>query len=113
MRNVVQIDYITFSCIFLQRMRNSKGSDEFRSKFDSPTPDYSAYQISSHLVHKQGHYGEIFNFWQICKKMLGRVITPLWCLKAPSPATKKMDFQNLHKIWTWKPFSNLLASMVG
>ena len=43
--------------------------------------------------HKQGHYGNIFNFWHIWKKVWGRVITPLWCLKAPSPATKKWFFE--------------------
>ena len=51
------------------------------------------YQISSHLVHKHGHYRNVFNFWQIWKKVWGRVITPLWCLKAPSPATKKWIFE--------------------
>ena len=50
-------------------------------------------KISSHLVHKQGHYGNIFNFWQIWKKVWGRVIDPLWGLKAPSPATKKWIFE--------------------
>ena len=51
------------------------------------------YQISSHLVHKQGHYGNILNFWHIWKKVWGRVINPLWCLKAPGPATKKWIFE--------------------
>ena len=37
--------------------------------------------------------GNIFNFWQIWKKVWGRVINPLWCLKAPSPATKKWIFE--------------------
>ena len=54
---------------------------------------YVTYQISSHLVHKQGHHGNIFNFSHIWKKVWGRVITPLWCLKAPSPATKKWIFE--------------------
>ena len=44
-------------------------------------------------MHKQGHYGNIFNFWNIWKKVWGRVITPLWCLKAPSMATKKWIFE--------------------
>ena len=55
--------------------------------------NYVIYQISSHLVHKHGHYGNIFNFWQIWKKLWGRVITPLWCIKAPGPATKKWIFE--------------------
>ena len=78
-------------------MRNSVRTDYYRSKltspFDSPTSNYVTYQISNHLVHKQGHYGNIFNFWHIWKKVWGRVITPLWCLKAPSPATKKWIFE--------------------
>ena len=49
--------------------------------------------MSSHLVLKQGHYKNIFNFLQILKKVWGRVITPLWCLKAPGPATKKWIFE--------------------
>ena len=44
-------------------------------------------------MHKQRHYGNIFDFWHIWKKVWGRVITPLWCLKAPSPATKKWIFE--------------------
>ena len=44
-------------------------------------------------MHKHGHYKNIFNFWHIWKKVWGRVITPLWCLKAPSPATKKWIFE--------------------
>ena len=44
-------------------------------------------------MHKQGHYGNIFDFWHIWKKVWRRVITPLWCLKAPSPATKKWIFE--------------------
>ena len=63
------------------------------SPFDSPTSNYGIYQISSNLVHKQGHYGNIFNFWYIWKKVWGRVINPLWWLKAPSPATKKWIFE--------------------
>ena len=47
----------------------------------------------SHLVHKQGHYGNIFNSWHIWEKVWGRVFTPLCCLKAPSPATKKWIFE--------------------
>ena len=82
---------------FLPRMRYSVGSNYYRSNvtspFDSPTSTYVIYQISSHLVHKQGHYGNIFNFWRIWKKVWGRVINPLWCLKAPSPATKKWIFE--------------------
>ena len=74
-------------------MRYSVGSNLKRSSFDSPTLNYVIYQISSHLVHKQGHYGNIFKFWQIWKKVWGRVINPLWCLKAPSPATKKWIFE--------------------
>ena len=78
-------------------MRYSVRIDKYRSKltspFDSPTSNYVTYQISNHLVHKQGHYGNIFNFWHIWKKVWGRVITPLWCLKAPSPATKKWIFE--------------------
>ena len=78
-------------------MRNSVRIDYYRSKltspFDSPTSNYVTYQISNHLMHKQGHYGNIFNFWHIWKKVWGRVITPLWCLKAPSPATKKWIFE--------------------
>ena len=59
-----------------------------------PQPrNYGIYQISSNLVHKQGHYGNIFNFWHIWKKVWGRVINPLCCLKAPSPATKKWIFE--------------------
>ena len=78
-------------------MRHSVGSNQNRSNltlsFDSPTSNHVIYQISSHLVHKQGHYGNIFNFWQIWKKVWGRVINPLWGLKAPSPATKKWIFE--------------------
>ena len=78
-------------------MRYSVRIDKYRSKltssFDSPTSNYVTYQILNHLVHKQGHYGNIFNFWHIWKKVWGRVITPLWCLKAPSPATKKWIFE--------------------
>ena len=78
-------------------MRYSVGSHQYRSNlaspFDSPTPNCVIYQISSHLVHKQGHYGNIFNFWHISKIVWGRVINPLWCLKAPSPATKKWIFE--------------------
>ena len=78
-------------------MRHSVGSNQNRSNltlpFDSPTSNYVIYQISSHLVHKQGHYGNIFSFWQIWKKVWGRVINPLWGLKAPSPATKKWIFE--------------------
>ena len=32
-------------------------------------------------------------FQVILKKVWGRVINPLWCLKAPSPATKKWIFE--------------------
>ena len=78
-------------------MRSRMERDLYRSKltspFDSPTSNYVTYQISSHLVHMQGHYGNIFDFWHIWKKVWGRVITPLWCLKAPSPATKKWIFE--------------------
>ena len=78
-------------------MRYSVGSHYYRSNvaspFDSPTPNYVIYRISSHLVHKQGHYGNIFNFWHIWKKVWGRVINPLLCLKTPSPATKKWIFE--------------------
>ena len=78
-------------------MRYSVGSHYYRSNlaspFNSPTSNYVIYQISSHSVHKQGHYGNIFNFWQIWKKVWGRVINPLWGLKAPSPATKKWIFE--------------------
>ena len=78
-------------------MRYSVRIDKYRSKLTSPfassTSNYVTYQISNHLVHKQGHYGNIFNFWHIWKKVWGRVITPLWCLKAPSPATKKWIFE--------------------
>ena len=63
------------------------------SPFDSPTSNYVTHQISSHLMHNQGHYGHIYNFWYIWKKVGGRVITPLWCPKAPSPATKKWIFE--------------------
>ena len=37
--------------------------------------------------------GPIYNFWHIWKKVWGREITSLWCLKAPSPATKKWIFE--------------------
>ena len=88
-------------------MRYSVGSHKYRSNlaspFDSPTSNNVIYQISSHLVHKQGHYGNIFNFWQIWKKVWGRVINPLWCLKAPSPATKN-SAQNLDSETIFKPF---------
>ena len=81
MRKKVCVDILDFSVF------------SYRAPFDSPTPNYVIYQISSHLVHKQGHYGNIFNFWHIWKKVWGRVINPLWCLKAPSPATKKWIFE--------------------
>ena len=78
-------------------MRYSVESDLNRSNltspFHSPTSNYVIYKILSHLVHKQGHYGYIFNFWQIWKKVWSRVINNLWCLKAPSLATKKWIFQ--------------------
>ena len=88
-------------------MRNSVGSDLYKvtSPFDSTTLSYAVYQILSHLVHKQGHYGNIFIFWHICKKVWGRVVTPLWCLKAPSPATKKWIFE----FYTKFGFRNLLV----
>ena len=89
-------------------MRNSVGSDLYKvtSPFDSTTLSYAVYQILSHLVHKQGHYGNIFIFWHICKKVWGRVVTPLWCLKAPSPATKKWIFE----FYTKFGFRNLLQT---
>ena len=46
-------------------------------------------------------------FGKFGKKVLGRVINPLWCLKAPSPATKKWVFEfytNLDLETTFKPF---------
>ena len=65
----------------------------------------------------QGHYGNIFNFWQIWKKVWGREINPLWCLKAPSPATETLkppvrqlrngfsnSAQNLDSETIFKPF---------
>ena len=48
--------------------------------------------MSSHLVHKQGHYRNRA-YIILGKKVWDRVITPLWCLKAPSPATKKWIFE--------------------
>ena len=90
-----------------------KKRSNLTSPFDSPTSNYVIYQISNHLVHKQGHYGNKFNFWQIWKKVWGRVINPLWGLQAPSPATKKWIFEILRKIWIQKPSLNLLASTVG
>ena len=35
-------------------------------------------------------------------KKCGRVIAPLWCLKAPSPATKNGIFEFCTKIWIQK-----------
>ena len=68
-------------------MRYSIGSDEYRSKltspFDSTTLNYVTYQISSHSVHKQGHHGNIFNFWHIWKKVWGRVTPLSGALKPP------------------------------
>ena len=78
-------------------MRYSVGTDKNRSNltspFDSAPSNYVSYQISSHLVHKQGKYGNIFNFWHFWKKVWGRAITPLWCPKAPGPATKRWIFE--------------------
>ena len=73
--------------------RSKLNRSKLTSPFNSPTSNYVIYQISSHLVHKQGHYKNILNFLQILKKVWGRVITPFWCLKAPGPATKKWIFE--------------------
>ena len=78
-------------------MRYRVGSDYNRSNltspFDSPTSNYVIYLISSNLVHKQGNYGNMLIFGKFGKTMWGRAITPLWCLKAPGPATKKWIFE--------------------
>ena len=97
MRKKVCVDISLFSVFSYRACAIASELILYRSKltssFDFPTSNYVTYQISNHLVHKQGHYGNIFNFWHIWKKVWGRVITPLWCLKAPCPATKKWIFE--------------------
>ena len=51
--------------------------------------------------------GIYFNSWHIWENVWGRVFTPLWCLKASSPATKKWIFEfctNLDSETIFKPF---------
>ena len=91
MRKKVCVDISLFSvfsysaCAIASEVINIMS--KLTSPFDSPTSNYVRYKISSHLLYKQGHYANIFNFGTFGKKC--EVITPLWCLKAPSPATKK------------------------
>ena len=69
------------------------------SPFDSPTPNYVIYQISRNLVHKQGQYGNIFNFWHFWKKVWGRVIKPpvLQLRNGFSNSAQNLDSETIFK----------------
>ena len=92
-------------------MRYSVGSDKNRlnltSPFDSPPSNYVIYQISSHLVHMQGNYGNIFNFWQIWKKCGVGQLPLSGALKQPVRQLRNgysNSAQNLDSETIFKPF---------
>ena len=92
-------------------MRYSVGNNYYRSNvtspFDSPTSNYVIYQISSHLVHKQGHYGNISIFGTFGKKCgVGQLPLP-GALKPPVRQLRNgfsNSAQNFDSETIFKPF---------